>query len=565
MAQQLYFSRDSKLYMEFDSKMWEIPILDGFSFSQSTNTSDITLSEMQGADGISRRGRRLFTDSLAPAEFSFSTYVRPFYTTSASDSGTEHHAVEEALWAVMAGADKYGAVSGQGTITEVTTSTDSATNRTNGTYLINGDDSNVSGNHEADGGATFQVEVSGGGVSAVRVVSGGEGYTSGKTFILPASMIGDGDGGDTALTITISALDAASNSAFFRNANVDGNSDFGEVVAMPTATSQTINFGQSNRAVLATCNLYFVMETNTDSPMVYKLQNAQLNEASIDFEVDGIATINWSGFAKNIIDMQSSGNVYTITPASGTTLATTNTHAAAVVRADADSANTKDPAAGDVVLNTSDDMRFYLVLTATGNSGSMSGTAARAIGAGVDTTTNFIRNRLTQLIVSTTDSAAFPSLDYYLTLIGGNITISNNISYLVPEELGNVNIPIEGVTGGRTVTGNFNCYLTLDTDGADKGSSVDLFNDMTTSGQGLDKVVNDFGVTFQIGGATNNDPRLYVNMPRVHIDVPVHSVEDVISLETGFGAYTNDFDKADELVLTYFGDTTTANQQLYEV
>ena len=106
MAQQLYFSRDSKLYMEFDSKMWEIPILDGFSFSQSTNTSDITLSEMQGADGISRRGRRLFTDSLAPAEFSFSTYVRPFYTTSASDSGTEHHAVEEALWAVMAGADK---------------------------------------------------------------------------------------------------------------------------------------------------------------------------------------------------------------------------------------------------------------------------------------------------------------------------------------------------------------------------------------------------------------------------------------------------------------------------
>ena len=88
---------------------------------------------------------------------------------------------------------------------------------------------------------------------------------------------------------------------------------------------------------------------------------------------------------------------------------------------------------------------------------------------------------------------------------------------------------------------------------------------MTTSGKGLDKVVNDFGVTFQIGGATDGDPRLYVSMPRVHIDVPVHSVEDVISLETGFGAYTNDFDKADELVLTYFGDTTTANQQLYDV
>ena len=59
MAQQLYFSRDSKLYVEFDNQVWEIPVLDGFSFSQSTNTSDITLAEMQGSDGISRRGRRL--------------------------------------------------------------------------------------------------------------------------------------------------------------------------------------------------------------------------------------------------------------------------------------------------------------------------------------------------------------------------------------------------------------------------------------------------------------------------------------------------------------------------
>ena len=104
MAEQLYFSRDSKLYVGFDSKVWEVPILDGFSFSQSTNQSEIGLSEMQGTDGLSRRGQRVFTDSLAPAEWSFSTYVRPFQTTT---DGGEHRAVEEVLWAVMAGADKY--------------------------------------------------------------------------------------------------------------------------------------------------------------------------------------------------------------------------------------------------------------------------------------------------------------------------------------------------------------------------------------------------------------------------------------------------------------------------
>ena len=525
MAQQLYFSRDSKLYIEFDSKVWEIPVLDGFSFSQSTNTSDITLAEMQGADGISRRGRRLFTDSLAPAEWSFSTYVRPFYT------GTEHHAVEEVLWAVMAGADKFGTVSSAGSIDALALTTDTATDRDQGVYVVDSDDTTYSGS--AGTGATFQISVNSlGTANAVEIVSGGTDYTGAETFTIPASLVGGGTG---TLTVTITTVDTGSSNAFYRNANVDANSDFGEFVSMPTDANNTVNFGQSNRSVLATCNLFFVMETSTAKPMVYKLENAQINEASIDFDVDGIATINWSGFAKNVIDKQSAGDVISNTTAFASQAGTLN----------------------QVHLKTDSDMQFSL-FTSDGT-----GTGSTAIDAGVDSTANFIRNRLTQCIVSTTDTAAFPSGDYSLTLTGGNVTISNNITYLVPEELGNVNLPIEGVTGGRAVTGNFTCYLTLDTAGADRGSSVDLFNNMTTAGQGLDKVVNDFQVTFQIGGASTDTPRLYITMPKVHIDVPVHSVEDVISVETGFGAYTNDFDKADEFVLTYYGDTSAANQQSY--
>ena len=64
MAEQLYFSRDSKCFIEFDSVVWEIPVLDGFSFSQANNSSEITLSEMESSAGISRRGRRAFNDSL---------------------------------------------------------------------------------------------------------------------------------------------------------------------------------------------------------------------------------------------------------------------------------------------------------------------------------------------------------------------------------------------------------------------------------------------------------------------------------------------------------------------
>ncbi len=651
MAEQLFFSRDSKLYIEFDSKLWEIPVLDGFSFSQSTNQSEISLSEMQGSDGLSRRGNRVFTDSLAPAEWSFSTYVRPYLD---SQSSPEHHAVEEALWAVMAGADSYSAATVGGGLTQAALTGGGAggtnatggtaasqaiglagiatvnnvgaqdASRTAGTYNITltaaqnsqtgagasvqivvngsgaatvtvtnsgasaayqaGDTITVSDSLLGGGGAadlTFDVAtisnsfsshifpdgtytinnattglggsgpkagsgtgegfefdiVSSGTTNTINIISAGTGFNGGETISLPAGTLGTGS---SAITFTLSIHSASGTAAnadgdltvsganFFRDVDADQNSPFGPAVAVPTATNQAINFAQSNRAVLGTCNLYFVMETSTTNPMVYKLTSAAFNEASIDFEVDGIATINWSGFAQNITDLQSQGKVSVVT---SKTASATN---------------------GNVVLDNTDGFKLGIATATTLTP------AMFAIDAGVGSTKTFIRNRLTQLLVSTTDTTAFPSANYSLTLTGGNITISNNISYLVPEELGAVNIPIEHVTGGRTVNGNFTCYLTLDTDASTtvfKGTSVELFNDMTTSGsnKGLEKVVNDFDVTFQIGGAVVSTPRLFVKIPKCHIDVPTHSVEDVISVETNFAAYTTDFNVANEVQLEYYG------------
>ena len=116
MAEFLHFSRDSRLYMEKDGRLWSIPVLDGFSFSQATNASEITLNEMEDASGRSRRGRKMFTDSLSAAEWSFSTYVRPFISAGSktssngqADTSAHHHAVEEALWVAMAGQNRYNA------------------------------------------------------------------------------------------------------------------------------------------------------------------------------------------------------------------------------------------------------------------------------------------------------------------------------------------------------------------------------------------------------------------------------------------------------------------------
>ena len=108
MADNLFFSRDTRVVVSDGTAYWEIPVLDGFSFSQATNTSEIALAEMSSAasGNASRRGRRMFNDSYAPAEWSFSTYARPFKSSASGgalgwDNNSDQHAVEEVLWAQL--------------------------------------------------------------------------------------------------------------------------------------------------------------------------------------------------------------------------------------------------------------------------------------------------------------------------------------------------------------------------------------------------------------------------------------------------------------------------------
>jgi len=416
MANNLYFSRDAKLFATFKNASgtvqaaWEIPILEGFSFSQGNESSEITLSEMESSGGVSRRGRRLFNTALSPAEWSFSTYVRPFTAVTAHTGYSEgdHHAVEEVLWAQMAGADDY-------------------------------------------------------------------------------------------------------NTAAFRSAKF-GNG----AVTTTDNTDLNISFAQSNRAVLQPMDLYFVIETNASNPVVYKLEDAVVNEASVDFEVDGIATVNWSGFAKEIKDWTAKTNLST---------AFTST------------------AAGNIHLDTDNDNAF------TYDDGN-AGVAAKDFA--VSDTDNFIRNRLSQVSLTAADIATFPGAStngvYNLTLTNANITISNNIEYLVPAEIGKVNIPVENVTGTRTVTGSMSCYINYN-DSDNSGTSTDLFNDMKGSAA-LDKVVNDFQVILKLGGASGK--RVEFTMADAHLEIPVHNIEDVISFDINFHGLDS-IDAADEVAIAYFG------------
>ena len=513
MADKLYFSRDAKLYIELTSKagafqgLWEVPVLDGFSFSQATNQTEIGLAEMESTGGISRRGRRLFTDSLAPAEWSFSTYIRPTLKNT-----SEHHLVDEALWAAMAGADLH---SGSGS-------------SENGDFSRN---------------STDKATVSG----TVLDVTGG-------------TVTGPGAGG-------------------------------------------ILSFAESNRTILPEVTLYFVFETDPDNPMVYKMSKSVVNECSIDFDIDGIATANWTGFAKEVEDLTSKGLV----ESSASAPATDGTYTAWL---DSDSdlklnilnSSAWKPAYNTGVTSTNNFIRNRVtqldvrgsntdvlegkthaisgissatngVITTSTAHGLVTGDKITISGVVDDNPNGTLEAAMNKtLTVSSTPSATTftvgvntSGLDAYdtggtvatgiysFTLTGGNITVSNNVTYLVPEELGTINKPLDAVTGARAIGGNFTCYLVFDDAGGDSGSSSDFFSDLVDPNAGLTKVVNDFNVTFKVGGATAGDPRMYLNFPKVHIDVPTHSVEDIISLETTFGAYTNDFNTVDEFNLEVYG------------
>ena len=140
---------------------------------------------------------------------------------------------------------------------------------------------------------------------------------------------------------------------------------------------------------------------------------------------------------------------------------------------------------------------------------------------------------------------------YSLTLTGGNISIDNGITYLTPDTLGSVNTPLEHVTGPRNISGAFTCYLA-----AGDGTSADFWQDMSGSGQ-RNVVTNIFNLAFKVGGTAS--PYCLVTLPTCHVEIPSHSIDEVISLETNFHAIPSDLDSANEMTIKLLGPTAAAS------
>ena len=337
----------------------EIQVLDGFTFSQNTNADTVTISE---AGVAPVRGQRSFNTSLAPVDFSLSTYIRPFNATGSIT------AEESVLWNALLSVN---AISTANTITVGGTISGA-------TYAFLGGDGTITL-------AGTSLTYSGLAVGDVVVISGLSHATDGVILNNSAKV--------TALSGTAIALELTTPKAAgaaITSITVGTVKLYKSAWAPVTSTYSVASTGGSNANQLQKFGMIFIVDNVT-----YVVDNCAMNQVTIDFGLDAIATAAWTG--------------------QGTALKqSTVINAAALASATAKN------------------------------------TAAQFI-------TNKLSTVQMSLVNSLGSAAA--GTNYAVALTGGSITINNNIAYITPANLGTVNIPTTYYTGTRAITGTMNAYL----------------------------------------------------------------------------------------------------------
>ena len=453
------------------SNLFEIQVLDGFSFSQNLNNETVTLSE---AGSAPVRGQRAFNTSLAPVDFSFSTYVRPRNQT------TKITAEESYLWNALLCDTAIGTPNSLGAVTGVTAT------------------------------AAGLVSIAGTAITGTLPAVNDYIVLSGVTSTTPSGydkyinsvgqVISSGTGGITVqlinfhtAAITATTLVTASTIKYSKAAWSESNASYSQVTT-----------GLSDRNQLQKFGMLFLVDN-----VMYAVDNCALNEVTLDFGLDQIATLQWTGQATALRQFDTA-----------------------------------------------------VIATSSGFTGSGSGSSGVGTGgfAAKDTSANFITNKLSTVSLTAvkaigTNISAGDS--YAVPLTGGSITISNNITYITPTILGIINSPITYYTGTRAISGTLNAYLRTGT----SGETGELLKDLLAETTNAAAIEPMFALTVNVGGSANT-VKVALEMPSVTIGVPTVDVQQVVSTAISFNAQgsvlnataassTYDLTKAGELLVRY--------------
>lgn len=255
---------------------YEIQVQDGYSFTQGTEQQTITLNE---AGNAPVRGQRSFNTALNPVEFSISTYIRPYLSTTVQP-------IERVLWNALMSPQAIGTAPQvtASSVTRATTLTNIvsivATTSTSLSSIAVGDALNIQGSTNSEWNVP-------GVVTAI----------SGATATVALGKAPSNTSGTTAAGASIVAWTGA-----WASGASTGNGSY-------------CSFIGSNKHTLTKFALIFLVD-NT----FYAIDNCSLNQATIDFGLDAISMVAWSG---NGTKLKQLANITTATQLTSTAYVST--------------------------------------------------------------------------------------------------------------------------------------------------------------------------------------------------------------------------------------------------
>jgi hypothetical protein len=432
---------------------FELQVLDGFTFGQTSNADTITISE---AGSSPTRGQRSFNTSLGQADFSFSTYIRPSKATTVKCE-------EYVLWNSLLGSIATDSADAIAVDYTAALTTPTAVAYVGGVLTVTG----ATGTLAVGEVVMMTGHVTADHNTAIRIT----GVTAGTSWT--------GTWVSNPATPSTTAADY-DNVILRRTAWNEQGTTYAEVTTALSNKNQLVKFG-----------MIMVVDSIT-----YVIDNCCLNQADIQFSLDGIAMIAWTGMGTALRQIATTAVFATSSP-------------------------------------------FAITGGLTGNY------------TYKNTTADFITNKLSTVTLKTGIKGTGAA--YNLALTGGQITINNNVTYLTPANLGVVNQPVGYYTGTRAISGNVTAYLRTGSTNTAGLLSTLLAASSTSAG-----IEPQYQLIVYIGGASATT-RVELEMPMAFVQIPSIDAQAVLSTTINFTAegHANDasgidIENTNELEVRYY-------------
>jgi len=265
----------------------------------------------------------------------------------------------------------------------------------------------------------------------------------------------------------------------------------GKLVTTVVAASTRVHASTSNFAIAPEYFMYFKLDN-----VVYQVDKATVNSATVDAGIEDIAATTWSGFGTTMKELVGAPRDIAIATFGGI----------------------KNAGGAAVVANSS---------AATLTAGSSYHPFNTMNVAGTVTTNAFIKNRLSSINFHHKATASASDEAFTFPVTSMNIEYTNNITYLTPEQISALNEPIGQFAGTRSITGSTTMYLrTGDLDSA--GFLRNIQNDTRTNS------AQTSNANVIVGGTVA--PYMAFTMPAAQFSFPAIQTEDVISMSVDFMA-----------------------------